>query len=389
MKQKLLILALGFAVATQIVTAQTECNLINSITLSATPTSSTHQTASWFYLDGADNLVVQDTTVWHYVAITKDDSNGSLYIDGKLKVSSTYQNVPYIWNSLLLGATQGCVSCSPIPNYLGKIDEVRISNSVRTTTEIQNNFTSNLPFTSDSKTLALFHFDTDNGNQLINSVDLTNGILYGTPEYVTGKFGNCLAFDGVTDYGRYTQSIPVNNVTLEFWFKSKDLDGIVAMFEYAYNTGFSLGSATAPNTLKWSNGEIGNSITINPTGLQSISVTDGNCDDTVYFDTVLATDTLVINTGLLSTNPTKYNNTVTIYPNPANEQITIDCGNLTNVSGWNIKIFNILSQEVFSGAMNQQQYTIPLNIWGGKGVYFVKIYDASNNVVNTKKIILQ
>ncbi len=98
---------------------------------------------------------------------------------------------------------------------------------------------------------------------------------------------------------------------------------------------------------------------------------------------------LVINTGVLSFNPPTYNNTVTIYPNPANDFITIDCGNLANVSGWTIKIINTLGQEVFSGAMNTQQYVVPLNSWSGQGVYFVKIYDASNNLLNTKKIILQ
>ncbi len=98
---------------------------------------------------------------------------------------------------------------------------------------------------------------------------------------------------------------------------------------------------------------------------------------------------LVINTGVLSYNPPTYNNTVTIYPNPANDHITIDCGNLANVSGWTIKIVNTLGQEVFSGAMNTQQYVVPLNTWTGQGVYFVKIYDAQGTLVNTKKIILQ
>ena len=98
---------------------------------------------------------------------------------------------------------------------------------------------------------------------------------------------------------------------------------------------------------------------------------------------------LVINTGVLSFNPPTYSNTVTIYPNPANDQITIDCGNLANVSGWTIKIVNTLGQEVFSGAMNTQQYVVPLNSWSGQGIYFVKIYDGSNNLMNTKKIILQ
>jgi hypothetical protein len=98
---------------------------------------------------------------------------------------------------------------------------------------------------------------------------------------------------------------------------------------------------------------------------------------------------LVINTGVLSFNPPTYTNTVTIYPNPANDHITIDCGNLANVSGWNIKITNALGQEVFNQPMNTQQYLVPLNGWSGQGVYFVKIYNAQGTLVNTKKIILQ
>jgi len=86
--------------------------------------------------------------------------------------------------------------------------------------------------------------------------------------------------------------------------------------------------------------------------------------------------TMTINTGILSTNPVAYNSTVNIYPNPANDQITIDCGNLDNVEGWNIKITNILGQEVFSQPMNTQQYVIPLNTWTGQGMYFVKIINA-------------
>lgn len=99
--------------------------------------------------------------------------------------------------------------------------------------------------------------------------------------------------------------------------------------------------------------------------------------------------TMVINTGVLSTNPVTYTSTVNIYPNPANDQITIDCGNLDNVVGWNIKITNMLGQEVFNQPMNTQQYVVPLNSWTGQGMYFVKISNAQNEVVNIKKIILQ
>jgi hypothetical protein len=99
--------------------------------------------------------------------------------------------------------------------------------------------------------------------------------------------------------------------------------------------------------------------------------------------------TMVINTGVLNTTPVTYASSVNIYPNPTNDQITIDCGNLANVSGWSIKITNMLGQEVFNQPMNTQQYVVPLNTWSGQGMYFVKIINAQNEVVNIKKIILQ
>ena len=129
---------------------------------------------------------------------------------------------------------------------------------------------------------------------------------------------------------------------------------------------------------------------------------NGDLDDFIIYNRTLTQEeitqlyyaentcqSLVINTGVLGFNPVTYNNTVTIYPNPANDQITIDCGNLANVSGWTIKIVNTLGQEVFTGAMNTQQYIVPLNSWTGQGMYFVKIINAQNEVVNIKKIILQ
>jgi hypothetical protein len=91
----------------------------------------------------------------------------------------------------------------------------------------------------------------------------------------------------------------------------------------------------------------------------------------------------------LGTEQTPANNQITIYPNPTKEQITIDCGTLSNASGWSYKIVNTLGQEVLNGEINSQQNLVSLNSLNGTGVYFVKIYDTSNNLLNTKKIILQ
>ncbi len=109
----------------------------------------------------------------------------------------------------------------------------------------------------------------------------------------------------------------------------------------------------------------------------------------ICYQSVTVTDTLIINTGILSYNPMTYNNTITIYPNPANDHITIDCGILANVVGYSIKITNTLGQEVFNQPMNTQQYYIPLNSWSGQGVYFVNVIDAQGHTIDIKKIILQ
>ena len=122
-------------------------------------------------------------------------------------------------------------------------------------------------------------------------------------------------------------------------------------------------------------------------GIWNRALTQEEITNLYYADSTC--QSLVINTGLLSFNPPTYTNTVTIYPNPANDHITIDCGTLANVSGWNIVITNTLGKEVFNQPMNTQQYVVPLNTWSGQGVYFVKIYNAQGTLVNTKKIILQ
>ncbi|MCX6195039.1 MAG: T9SS type A sorting domain-containing protein [Flavobacteriia bacterium] len=82
-------------------------------------------------------------------------------------------------------------------------------------------------------------------------------------------------------------------------------------------------------------------------------------------------------------------NNLKIYPNPAKDHITIDCGALVNVEGYSIKIINTLGQELFNQPLNTTQYTIPLNASIGQGIYFVNVIDGQGNTIDVKKIILQ
>ena len=107
---------------------------------------------------------------------------------------------------------------------------------------------------------------------------------------------------------------------------------------------------------------------------------------------ITVTDTLIINVGQLSyTNPVSYANNITIYPNPANTQVNISFNNITDLTGGNINIINSLGQQVATTpiTLSGTNTTMPLNTWGGTGLYFVQILNAQGIVVDVKKIILQ
>ena len=103
----------------------------------------------------------------------------------------------------------------------------------------------------------------------------------------------------------------------------------------------------------------------------------GKMDDLGYWSRALTQEeiTTLYESEVLSTNTASYESNINIYPNPANEHITIDFGNLDNVEGWNIKIINILGQEVLSQPMNTDKINVSEL---SKGVYIIRISDGIN-----------
>jgi hypothetical protein len=80
---------------------------------------------------------------------------------------------------------------------------------------------------------------------------------------------------------------------------------------------------------------------------------------------------------------------IIVYPNPTNDHITIDAGDLATMNGYSIKIEDAQGQQVFQNAVNQQQFYVDITTWGGNGLYFVRIIDPQGNTVDIKKIVLQ
>ncbi len=101
------------------------------------------------------------------------------------------------------------------------------------------------------------------------------------------------------------------------------------------------------------------------------------------------TDTLIINASITGLNPPSNQNTLKVYPNPANTHITIDYGNFSSMSGYKLTIVNAIAQTVFTTVINQQTSYIDLSTWTGNGIYFVQLIDPQNNTIENRKIVIQ
>ncbi len=127
---------------------------------------------------------------WHHVAVTRRSNNGQLriFIDGVLDAQGTgpvgdvsYRNnrptsYPASDPFIVIGAEKHDAGAA-YPSYNGFLDELRISKSIR----YNGNFTvPSAPFTSDSKTAALYHFDEGSGTSVL---DAAAGASHGTLHY--------------------------------------------------------------------------------------------------------------------------------------------------------------------------------------------------------------
>jgi hypothetical protein len=393
-----------------------KCSLINSATFNVPNATQTIQTSDFTTIN--NNRCILDTGKWIYIAYTKNANNtAKLYKNGVLQATGNYLNLNYSWNRIDIGAE---FFTSYNHWFNGRVDEMRVSNSERTALEIQNNFNSNSPFIQDSNTIGLYHFDENSGTTTNGLAGPVGSII--NAQWAAGKFGSSLKYNGINTRTEINLSVPTNNYTMEFWIFIPDYQRSTVISTYGSNTNsFGLIKDSVQTNYTWSTGATGNSITVDPSSLPYIWVTDGNCADTIWFnsnyikttdtcivkindtvkitkydtvkvtryDTIKVTDTLVINAILSGVSAPNNTNRLLIYPNPAKDHITIDYGVFGRMSGYTLKIVNTLGQIVFSTPINQQTSYINLSTWTGKGMYYVQIYDASNTLTENRKIVLQ
>lgn len=111
--------------------------------------------------------------------------------------------------------------------------------------------------------------------------------------------------------------------------------------------------------------------------------------ETFCIKTITVTDTLLIKTNITGFNPLTYKNTMKIYPNPTNDQLTIDFGNYSVMNGYKLRIDNSIGQKVYETMITTQQSVVNLSSWTGKGLYFIYTINDIGQTIDVKKIVLQ
>ncbi|MEY3501672.1 MAG: hypothetical protein RL308_3345 [Bacteroidota bacterium] len=135
-------------------------------------------------------------------------------------------------------------------------------------------------------------------------------------------------------------------------------------------------------------------LTVNEVKGLSDRVTSKTCYQSVYdtihtivYDTVkvAVTDTLIIAlvTGI---NNQLVKTKIKVFPNPAHDVLNISTSNTS--SAYSLKIFNSTSIEVYSTILNITPTQLNISTLGSSGIYIIKIYDSNNNILETKKLII-
>jgi hypothetical protein len=311
--------------------------------------------------------------IWHLVTGTFNSPNGlissssfKIYVDGNLVQTisnntnwptwdtTTYAPVNNGTRNIIIGNSGGNLF-NFSNSFLGILDDIGIWNRALTQQEISD---------------------------LYNSINCSNNTTI-TPET------NALATGSTATF-----SVTTSDPNPSYLWQSDFGQGYVTLNDIGNYSG------TNTNILSISNVQLAN----HNVPIRVIS-TSGECIDTSEVATIsildtcitlindttfiTVTDTLLINTLITGINPPNISNTIKIYPNPANSQITIEYGDFEIMNGYQLRIENSLGQEVFQTSITQQTDYLSLSNWGGNGLYFVHIIDPQGNTIDIRKIVLQ
>jgi hypothetical protein len=351
--------------------------------------------------NSASNILVNQ--IWNHFVLVGDIAQNQMkiYRNGLLIASSNTIVSPNLTNPTKFGYMSNLD-----PSFKGKLDDIGIWNRVLTQQEVT------ALYNSCANTTATI---TPNGNTTFcqggslalqasagNSYSWSNGATTQSITVTQGNTYTVTVTDGNGCTASASQVVTVNPIpAINFSLPS-----------FISNTVNNFGLNATPSGGTFSGASVnGNIFDASQAGLGNktidYSVTVNNCSNTASANTIVydttglvcttrdtittfisVTDTLLIDVTITGLTPPNNVNTVKVYPNPANNALFINNGNLTSMAGYSIKITNSLGQVFFNEPVNQQQFFVDISTWA-TGTYLLYVINPQQAVVETKQVVLQ
>jgi Ca2+-binding RTX toxin-like protein len=167
----------------------------------------------WAWEDVEDEEALS-AKVWSHLALTYDGAKLRLYVNGQLVDSEPSPPAMASVGSLMLGGNEG------EEDFQGRLDEVRIYDRALGASEIESDKATPIK-TPPRGPVAAYSFDEGTGTAAGDQTGNHNGTLAGA-EWVRGRYGSALYFDGITDLVTIPDSNELDltdEFTLEAWVR--------------------------------------------------------------------------------------------------------------------------------------------------------------------------
>jgi len=315
---------------------------------------------------------------WYFIACTWDGSTSKTYINGLYAGSiSTSGNQVQGNEPLRIGRAH--------PQFLqyfkGKIDDICIYNRALTQEEISLMY--NGCDLSVQVTPLIYNVTTNSNAQfVVSSADSNTTYQW---QSNPADYGWINIPENTTYTGSTNDTLIINNIQFSNHlqpFRVVATDGScidTSNVATIYVTDTCLTYATVYDTTF---------ITMYDTTI--VTVYDTTFTTIIVYDSIAVTDTLIIDVTLVGINPPNNVNTIKVYPNPTKDIVYISTGDhYALMSNYRIRIINSSGQQIFESLISQQLFEVNISAFGALGLYYIELYDDSNQLIDVRKILLE
>lgn len=291
---------------------------------------------------------------WHHYAVTYDNTTGdrTIYIDGIVEGTDNSASAFTGTGTFRIGTTMWTAPFGS-DAYEGNLDELRIWNTARSQTEINDNMKECL---TGTETGLISYYQFEDGSGLTVTDETANGndfSIYNNTEWSEGSSVCSTCNIEMTQTATVTVNPPLD-ITV-----TNDETVLTANLGNASYQWLDCDDNNSPIT-----GETGETFTPSANGNYAVEITATGCTDTSACEAIT----------ILNLGENDFGANIKIYPNPSSGDVNIQLGQTKAVQ---IKLLSLEGREVFEDNVNTSNILLDVSTYP-QGVYILRISDGQS-----------